>query len=382
MKAIIIGAGIAGLSTAIALTRHGIDFELYERAEKLAEVGAGISLWANALDVLDRLGVPIHKISQPLSQTELRLQRGHKKTSLFLAANLSKLLNYAPPLGMVHRAELVEMLAELVMHERLNFGCELVDTAVAGSTVTASFTNGVRATGDVLIAADGIKSVVREQIQGAQLPRYAGYTCFRGISPRPSSIEPGYMGEWWGRGQRFGITTLPQDRIYWFATRNAPQGAQHVRLSEHVKQLFADWAEPVPEILATTRDNGFLHNDIIDRPPNPHQCQGAMVLIGDAAHATTPNLGQGGCMAIEDAFELAQVLAKRKGDQAIENVLKKFVAERFPRTSSIIRQSYRLGAMAQWHSPLACGLRDRLISTLSRTVGPNEMVKYARYRAK
>lgn len=380
MKAIIIGAGIAGLTTAIALSRQGIDFELYERAERLTEVGAGISLWANALEVLDRLNVPIHDISLPLKQTELRLDRGRRPTSLFPASQLAAIVNYSPPLAMVHRAELVDLLARHAPAERLHFGYELCEVKQTSAQVEARFKNGLRVAADLLIAADGIKSVVRELIQGQQAPRYSGYTCYRGVCPRPQSIEAGYMGEWWGRGLRFGITTLPRDRIYWFATRNSAQDEPHVQLAREVRDLFVDWVDPIPEILASTPDDGFLHNDIIDRPPDARQWLGRMVLIGDAAHATTPNLGQGGCMAIEDALALANALSVDGSSSSLEQLLQKFVAQRYARTSSIVRQSYRLGAMGQWQSPAACQLRDWLVMLISRVLGPREMVKYARYR--
>lgn len=380
MKVIIIGAGIAGLTTAIALSRRGLSFELYERAERLTEIGAGISLWANALDALNRLSIPIQDISQPLSRTELRLDQGRRVSGQFQADQLSQLVSYSPPLAMVHRAELVELLVQHVASENLHFNCELTEVDQTGGQVEVRFRNGARASGDLLIAADGIKSIVRDHIQGIQTPRYSGYTCYRGVSPRPALIDPGYMGEWWGRGLRFGITTLPRDRIYWFATRNASRGEQHTHLARDVRQLFANWADPIQEILATTPDDGFLHNDIVDRSPHPKQCAGRLILIGDAAHATTPNLGQGGCMAIEDSLGIARTLSTDLKGSNIEQLLLTFVQERYARTSTIVRQSYRLGAMGQWQSPIACKFRDWLVTLISQILGPREMVKYARYR--
>ena len=122
------------------------------------------------------------------------------------------------------------------------------------------------------------------------------------------ALAPGYAGEWWGRGRRFGITPLPGDRVYWWATKNKPAGWRAGDERGYVAEAFRGWADPAPELLAATPSGAVLRNDIVDRPPTPVWASGRAVLIGDAAHPTTPNLGQGGCMAIEDAAVLARRL--------------------------------------------------------------------------
>jgi 2-polyprenyl-6-methoxyphenol hydroxylase-like FAD-dependent oxidoreductase len=219
-------------------------------------------------------------------------------------------------------------------------------------------------------------SAVRASLLGPEEPRYAGYTCWRGICPRPATLAAGYVGEWWGRGRRFGITTLPGDRVYWWATKNEPAGGRAGDEQGYVAEAFHGWADPVPELIATTPPAGFLRNDIVDRTPTPRWASGRAVLIGDAAHPTTPNLGQGGCMAIEDAAVLARRLGG--GGEPAAN-LAAFAAERYPRTTSVTKASWRFGRLGQWEGRLPCWLRDRLFRLLLPWVGPSGLLGYATY---
>lgn len=173
MKVVIIGSGIAGLSAAIALRRAGATVIVYERAPELTEVGAGISLWSNALRALDTIGVgaAVRERIEPLRQSEFR-------------------------------AELAETLAGCIPHDVVRYGCELAAVQDRSDQVTVAFTNGHRDTADLVIGADGIHSKVRSLLSGDSPPRYAGYTCFRGVTVLPSSIRPGHLAEWWGRGCR------------------------------------------------------------------------------------------------------------------------------------------------------------------------------------
>jgi 2-polyprenyl-6-methoxyphenol hydroxylase-like FAD-dependent oxidoreductase len=149
-------------------------------------------------------------------------------------------------------------------------------------------------------------------------PRYSGYTCFRGVTTMPEGIQPGYLGEWWGRGRRFGITTLQAGRVYWWATVNVPQASPVAHSRDWLLKAFSEWAAPVPELIASTPESAFLQNDIIDRKPDRQWFKGRCLLVGDAAHSTTPNLGQGGCLAIEDAACLFHLFTKKcRGTKSI-----------------------------------------------------------------
>ena len=378
MRAVIIGSGIAGLSAAHALHRCGIDVTVYERAAQLSEVGAGIGLWANAQRALDYLGLgeSVRAAAQAMSVSEIRLADGHKRVAVLRGDELNAKVRYNPAMAIIHRAELVGVLAENLPASTTRFGFECTRVELTSQGAKATFANGHSDEADLLIAADGIHSVVRASLLSKQAPRYAGYTCWRGVCPKPARIAAGYVGEYWGRGQRFGITTLPRDRVYWFATKNAPAGEFSVDERSTALNWFQSFADPVGELIENTDSSAVLRNDIIDRPPDADWVRGRALLIGDAAHPTTPNLGQGGCMAIEDAIVLAQSL-RREPDVA--TALNSFVKRRYPRTRAIVETSYRMGKIGQREDRLGCWLRDSLVRValpLTRARGLPDFASY------
>ncbi len=374
MRVIVIGSGIAGLCAAIGLRKVGFEVTVYERAPQLGEVGAGISLWANAIRALDYLGVgaAVRAVSLSLDRSEFRADKGQRIQAQFSGEEMENKVGVSPFVAMTHRADLVAALAGFLPVGVARYGYECTGVAQNGAHVAVTFANGHADEADAVIGADGIRSTIRAALFGPQEPRYAGYTCWRGICSRPASLKAGYIGEWWGRGRRFGITTLLGDRVYWFATHNAPKGQQWD--SSAVANLFKDWVEPVPQLIAST--SHLLHNDIVDRPPTPVWSRGRVGLIGDAAHPTTPNLGQGGCQAIEDGVVLARNMA---ADPDPARALKAYTAERYPRTASITNESWRFGKIGQWQGNLSCRIRDRMLGLLLRTFGARTFPKYASF---
>jgi 2-polyprenyl-6-methoxyphenol hydroxylase-like FAD-dependent oxidoreductase len=216
MRVIVIGSGIAGLAAALGLRKVGIEVTVYERAPELREVGAGISLWANAIRALDCLGAgdTVRAVALSLDQSEFRADEGRRVQAQFSGKAMEQVVGVSPFVAMTHRADLVGALAGLLPQGVARYGFECVGVEQKGDRVAVRFANGHADEADVVIGADGIKSVGQTTLFGPQEPRYAGYTCWRGICPRPPAIKAGYIGEWWGRGRRFGITTLPADRIY------------------------------------------------------------------------------------------------------------------------------------------------------------------------
>jgi 2-polyprenyl-6-methoxyphenol hydroxylase-like FAD-dependent oxidoreductase len=378
VRVIVIGSGIAGLAAAIALRKVGIDAVVYERAPELREVGAGISLWANALRALDYIGAgsSVREKSIRMVQSEMRAREGHKFQMRIDSAALEKQFHLPELVRMIHRADLVAALASHLPPGIAHYNHECVAVENFDSRPRVRFANGHTDEADAVIGADGIRSVVRTAVLGSEEPRYSGYTCWRGICPRPASLEPGYIGEWWGRGKRIGITTIPGDRVYWFAVENAPQNRNVPDTRAHLLAVFAGWSEPGPTLFATTASDHCLHNDIIDRPPGRVWSKGRVGIIGDAAHPTTPNLGQGGCMAIEDSVVLARHFAK-ESDPA--RALEAFTAERHPRTSAIVNESWKFGQLAQKESALGCWLRDNAMSIAAMLMSPASIIKHARF---
>jgi 2-polyprenyl-6-methoxyphenol hydroxylase-like FAD-dependent oxidoreductase len=378
MKVIIIGSGIAGLASAIALRRVGIDVAVYERAPQLTEVGAGISLWANALRALDAIGAgdAVRGVAQAQEISEFRAANGFRRFASFTSEQLQKATGIRPVVVMTHRADLVAALAAMLPVGVARYGYECVGVDNAPEQPIARFANGHEDRADLLIGADGIRSAVRAALFGAEAPRYAGYTCWRGVGPRPALLPAGYVGEWWGRGRRFGICTLPGDRVYWFSTLNHAAGGAVAEEKALVVQTFDGWADPVPEIIASTRAEAIIRSDIVDRPPRKPWLIGRTGLIGDAAHPTTPNLGQGGCMALEDAVVLARCL---KGAADPVKGLADFAEERYRRTTFITRRSWSFGRIGQMDGRVSCFIRNNLFALATRIGGPGGFLKPAMF---
>jgi 2-polyprenyl-6-methoxyphenol hydroxylase-like FAD-dependent oxidoreductase len=379
LKALIIGGGIAGLTTAIALRLAGHEAHIFEQAPEPREVGAGIGLGANAIKSLRHLGLADKTLGAGDSwrTAELRSRSG----KVFVQLDFSRYeRSLGAPATVIHRADLLAILLSAVPLYQVHFGRTFRSYSQAGGTVRAEFLDGSAAEADILIGADGLNSAVRAQMLGPTPPRYAGYTCWRGVVPYPySKVPPGYVAEIWGRGSRFGVVRTGGERIYWFATLNSPplRAGEPLPPQKHLLlRHFSDWALPVPELLELTPDESILRNDICDRPPVRRWSKGRVLLIGDAAHPTTPNIGQGGGMAIEDALILARLL--RSGDPP-ESCFERFTRERYPRTAAITRESWRFGVVGQWERRWLCSLRDSVMGRAPRRLAIRNLLKHHRF---
>lgn len=357
-KALIIGGGIGGLAAAIALKQIGLTVEIYERVTLLREVGAGLSLWANAVKALHYLGLgqAMRVLALPETAGGIRTATGDllmSTTNTQLAAKFGELS------VMVHRAELHDLLRHALGQE-LYLGMECTAVTEEAQGVRVRFRNGAEALGDLVIGADGLHSQVRAGLHGQQPPRYAGYTAWRGVvSFAHSRLQP---GETWGRGARFGQVPMQGDRVYWFAAYNTPAG-QHSPDGEKAEllRIYGDWHDPIRSLIEATPETAILRNDIHDRPPLTQWGGGRVTLLGDAAHPMTPNLGQGACQALEDAVVLAKQL---QATADIPTALRAYEAARIPRTTMIVEQSRRVGAVGQWANPLAVAVRNLLVKHL------------------
>ena len=359
MKAIIVGGGIGGLASALALTRHGWEVEVLEQAAEFAEVGAGLSLWPNGLRALEALGVgePVRERALLAGRAGIRDPAGRWLSR----TDTTELERRYGPTAMIHRASLLAVLRAAMPEGSLRNGIT-VTRARPDGTVTSSCGES-RA--DLIVGADGMHSVVRTSIwPDAPAPRYAGYTAWRMITP-PVSVDG--SSESWGPGQRFGCAPLPDGRIYCFATANATEGAPGGGLPA-LRSRFGSWHHPIPALLDAANQDAVLHNDLYELPPLKTYTAGKAVLAGDAAHAMTPNLGQGACQALEDAAVLAKSLDSPDGLAAYDR-------SRRRRTQMIARRAHRIGVAAQWESRVAVGLRDTVIrllpgSSFARSLAP------------
>ena len=364
MRVIIVGAGIGGLTTAIALARKNIGVEVYERTPRLTEVGAGVSLWPNALKALYQLGMkPALDAMSFVSESGALRTKDGRFVSRTSASEFVRRFGMATTV--FHRAELLDALVRAAKDIPIHLGRQCRDFEQSGDRVTVHFSDGTEATGDALVGADGVRSVVRERLGTAGALKYAGYTAWRSVAPFDTRHL--IAGETFGCGQRFGLVPIAGNRLYWYATDNLPEGGREEprAAKQRLLELFKDWHAPIPEVIAATEAEGILRNDIYDRDPVDGWGEGHVTLLGDAAHPMTPNLGQGGCQAIEDGLVLARHL---QSGHDIPSALRAYEAERIPRTSFIVTMSRRVGQMGQIGSPALCRLRDFALGMIPLTM--------------
>lgn len=378
-KFLIIGAGIGGLSVAAALRNAGHSFEIYEAAPAMRHGGAGIAVWANALHALRALGMQSLPACFQIghSPVAIRTWRGE----VLMQADTSELAErYGALSAVVHREKLHELLWQLAGKPDIHTDKKLVayENLTEGThhRVRAIFADGTHAEGDALVGCDGTGSNVRKIMLGDRAPRYSGYTAWRGIAHlRLSDPTP---GESWGRGQRFGFFPLQDGRAYWFATRNCAANTQFSgNTRENLLHWFRGWHDPIVALLENTPESEILHNDLYDREPVTNWCDGNVIILGDAAHPTTPNLGQGGCMAIEDAVALGKTLADGNG---IASAFAACNATRRRRTSELVLKARRIGAIGQWSFRPAVALRNFLLRHLSQKAQLRELDAVIGYR--
>ncbi|MDB5313302.1 MAG: Zeaxanthin epoxidase [Gemmataceae bacterium] len=356
-RAVVIGGGIGGLAVGLALKQTGWDVSVFERAPALCEVGAGLTLWTNAVKVLRKLGTgeAVAARSHPIRQSELRSWRGKLLTQTDLGLLGDRL--GAPSVG-IHRADLQSLLAEALGRDHLQLAAECVGFSQDATGATARFADGRQERGDVLVAADGIKSAVRKQLLGDEPLRYAGYTAWRGVGliDRPE-VPLGVTVLAMGRGSQTGMLPIGGGRTYWFATANVPAGQTDPPGGHRAALLsrFKDWYAPIPAVIEATPEEAILRNDIHDRPPVKTWGDERVTLLGDAAHPTTPNMGQGACQAIESALVLAKCLA---GATDLPAALRVYEQARYERTALITNRSWTLGKVFGYEWGWACGLRN------------------------
>ena len=351
---LVAGAGPGGLTAALALQRAGFDVQCWERAAELRTVGAGISLQINAMRVMKTLGVADALCERGAVFVSAEISDHHERTIQRMP--LDRLMDEygAPGIG-IHRGELSRTLAEQLPAGTIAFGRAVAAIEQDEDGVTVRDHDGATIRVDAVIGADGIHSAVRTATFGDTPIRYAGYTCWRGVAPVVAPGGPTHSIERWGPGRRFGSVPLGESTTYWFATENtAAGGSDGVDVAGELQERFREFSPQVLALLAATPVDAILRNDIVDFAPLPSWTRGRVTLLGDAAHAMTPNLGQGACQAIEDAIVLAATLR----EHGIVEGLPRYEAQRRPRTTQLTIDSWRFGSMAQFRNGVLRWLRD------------------------
>lgn len=371
-KIIINGGGICGLTTAIGLQKH-FDIEIYEAAPEFKTVGAGLVLSANALKALQAIGVveEVIKAGNVLNHFYIKAQNGKKLSEV----SSKKLGTGVGEVGIVaiHRAELHQVLLNhLGKNVKLFTNKKAQSFDKQANSITVRFEDGSTATGDYLLACDGIYSAIRQQLLPDSTIRYSGYTCWRGVlNHNLTNFDTSIATETWGKDGRFGVVPLTNNRIYWFACINSktPKNRLFENFTvKHLQENFIDYHFPIPESLKLTAQSAVFWDDITDLKPLKKFAYDTILLMGDAGHATTPNMGQGACQAIEDAAVLMNCIDV----QNVENSFKTFEKKRLKRTTTIVNTSWNFGKIAQLTNPIAISLRNFAVKMTPESVAAKQ----------
>ena len=361
MKALIAGAGIAGLAAGIALRRAGLEVQIFERSPQLQEIGAGLMIWPNGSRALRSLGVE----AKTLEVTNVTLSNWHGRRLVEMPVD-SAYVRYGYSVSFVHRADLQAALAKAFGPEGLRLGCEVRGFSENETDVEVALSDGTVAGGDLLVGADGLRSPVRRHLLGDGDPTYLGSTIWRGlVASEGIEIPPGTGINWWGRGSEFLAFHLADSKIYWAGVTKEPRGARpgpggH---KHDLRERFGDWAEPVPSLIAATTDAAILRNDMYDRPPASHWSQGRVTLAGDAAHPMSPNQGQGACQALEDGVALGESVQRTS---SLAEAFQLYERRRLRRANREVAMSRQATRGVQIDNPLLCILRDGFMRLLPR----------------
>lgn len=378
LRVAVIGGGIGGLTTALALRRVGAEVRVFERAPEIKEAGAGLGVWANAVRVLDALGVgaTLRRAGRPIVTAGIYSDEGRPLCITDVAALSAGL---GTPSFVLHRADLLGALLAALPFDTVVTGAEVTGIDERSGEALVHFADGETYAADLVVGADGFSSVVRRHLWGDTPTRYSGQTCYRGVVRMPVA-RPGLLAEIQGRGRRLGHCPITRDRMYWFACHNAPRKSPEDPRGAKTKllELFRDWPFELAQAIAATPEYAILRNDLCDRVPLTRWSRGRVTLLGDAAHPMLPNLGQGACTAIEDAAILARSLLEGRN---LPEALIRYEAERIPRTTRLVELSWRFGVAARWSNPLLVAARNAMLRFVPESALHAEFLRQLDYDA-
>jgi 2-polyprenyl-6-methoxyphenol hydroxylase-like FAD-dependent oxidoreductase len=361
----IIGAGIGGLTTAIALKQKGFDIELFEAAPEFKRAGSGINLAINAMQVYRQLGVydtilEAGSLTDTIAITDTELN----PLSIVDLNNFEEKFNVKSVA--IHRATLHQILLNELNDVPLHLGKKVKKVVEEEGKVNLTFEDGNTHTAEVLLGADGIHSVIRKSIFNNTKLRNAKQVCWRGITniKLPSKYQT-QLNEPWGKGKRFGFVAIGKDQYYWYALSNYKtnykEEFEHVNLGD----FYSDFHPVVAKIINATPSSDVLTNEMLDLKPIATWYKKNICLVGDSAHATTPNLGQGACQAIESALVLANCLARY---QLPEHAFKAFQDIRYKKAVYVVNTSWSVGKMAHLENSLLIGIRNFVVRHMPKNM--------------
>ena len=344
-RVMIVGAGIGGLTAAVALERAGRDVVVFERMDSLKEVGAGFTMNSNAVTAIRDLDLDKQVEEQG---AELNRFVHHKRDGKVLAewptGQISE--NVGAPIVGIGRPDVQRLLAGSLQNVEIHYGHDFQGLEQNADGVTASFANGAEERGAALIGADGSASTVRGVFDRTER-RYSGYTTWLAFADFTDFPEATHA-QWYGKQTILGAHPIGQGRTYWYAGLTSPPGGHDEDRKKAVLDIFGDWAHPLPALLQATDPGNIARSDIYDLPRRESWGEGRVTLLGDAAHPMVPALGQGACQAIEDGVVLGRILGPAEDDAA---ALTAYERKRIERTAPIVKRARMQGKLMQGDNP-------------------------------
>lgn len=378
MKALVIGAGIGGLSAAVALQQAGIECEVFEAVTEIKPVGAAISIWPNGVKCMQHLGMGeiIETYGGPMrSMAYQEYRSGAIMTRFSLAPLIERVAGRPCP---VSRAELQREMLDFWGRDRVQFGKRVTEAQEDADGVTVRFSDGASARGDVLIAADGSRSALRPAVLGyAPERRYAGYVNWNGLVEIDEAIAP--ADQWTtfvGEGKRVSLMPVADGRFYFFFDVPLPAGLAEDRstLRADLRRYFSGWAPQVQRLIAALDPATTNRIEIHDIEPFERLTRGRIALLGDAAHSTTPDIGQGGCAAMEDAVVLGDAFRTHRD---IAAALQQYESRRCERVRDLVLKARKrcdithgkdMALTQAWYQELQQESGEHIINGLCDTI--------------
>jgi 2-polyprenyl-6-methoxyphenol hydroxylase-like FAD-dependent oxidoreductase len=369
-NAVVVGAGIGGLATAIALEQAGVEPIVVERAPKLEEAGFGLVVSANAVTALRSLGLreDIAGRGTRVRRAEIRNPRG----------DLLTLIDYER-LGWetygILRAELQQAMLEAVPAERLRLGKTCIGATEDGR---ALIDGADQVSADVVVGADGIRSAVRRSLFGEEPLRYGGHRAWRAGTRFDDELVRDRFVEVWGVGGGFGFGPAGPGHVYWYCFETVPEDASAPeRPRDEFLHRYGAWFDPIPALVDSTDPEAIEPTLTYDRPPRRTWGRGRVTLLGDAAHPMKPNIGQGAAQALEDAVVLGSCMAASADP---EEALRAYERRRVRRANAVVRASRRAGRAAEVGSPIGARVRDAVMKALPDRLAIAQQRRIAEFR--
>jgi 2-polyprenyl-6-methoxyphenol hydroxylase-like FAD-dependent oxidoreductase len=378
-RVLVVGAGIGGLTTALALRDAGIETAVFERAVSLRELeaGHGLSLWPNGTRALGKVGAlaAVEAVAAPIERMEFRDKRGRAIVD-HPAGGISRQLG-APTLGL-RRSELHRALFDVAGGDSVEFGAECVAVVQDAESVTARFSDGREERADVLVAADGARSTIRAALIG-DAPTPTGNAEMHGTVPTPDDVPDGVYRQIWAPGAKFGFYPV-RDATCWYCTVKASDTRFLDQDTRHdaIRERLQGYPAPTASLVRAESEHPITRAVITTHDLSKPWVHGRVALLGDAAHAMAPHLGQGASQAIEDGLVLAECLRTR-GD--VPDALRLYEHRRKGHVRGIARQSQILGKALVLESPVGHVLWRNAVRLLWPPVASKQYVKIHRYVA-